>query len=229
MNAEEVPSLAIAVNRWLSYQLLCGREALLSEAYLGQPIAEYLIHKHSGEFATEVDHPVLNAPGPGRPRQIDYVLHTKSKGAIESAIECKWVSERPYDKQRIVNDILRLESVRVHGRHVRRYFIVAGLKKDFGPNFKNLNVNAVGKRTPFTKNFLSFSMSSATVKVRVRGCKPRFQAFYKDFERGFNAQIPISFSTTLLSYRTADEISVYIWQVASVSNRQTLSPAAAWP
>lgn len=229
MNAAEVPKLAIAINRWLSYQLLCGREALLSEAYLGQPIAEYLVHKHSGEFATEIDHPVLNAPNPGRPRQIDYVLHTRDAGLIESAIECKWVANRPYDKQRIVNDMLRLECVRVPGRHVKRYFIVAGLKADFDPNFKNLNVNIGGSRTAFTKNFLSFSKKSANVKIQVRGCASRFQSFFKEFERSFNAQLPISFSTTLLSYRTADEISVCIWQISSVKNRRIFSPTKIWP
>jgi hypothetical protein len=229
VNAAEVPSLAIAVNRWLSYQLLCGREALLSEAYLGHPIAEYLIHKHSGEFATEIDHPVLNAPGPGRPRQIDYVLHTKNAGVIESAIECKWVSERPYDKQRIVNDILRLECVRVPGRHVKRYFIVAGLKKHFDPNFKDLNVNTGGARAPFTKEYLSFSKRNPDAKVKARACRDRFQSFYKDFERGFNAEVPISFETKCLSYRTADEISVCVWQISSVKNRQTFSPATQWP
>jgi hypothetical protein len=229
MNAAAVPNLAIAVNRWLSYQLLCGRGALLSEGYLGHPIAEYLIHKHSGHFATEIDHPDLKSPRPGRPRQIDYALRTRNSGDIESAIECKWVSERPYDKQRIVNDILRLECVRDPRRHVKRYFIVAGLRKHFDANFKDLSVNTGGARAPFTKEYLSFSKSSPDTRIEARKCLDRFQSFYREFARDFNAEVPTTFNTKCLSYRTADEISVYIWQISSAKNRQTFSPAAEWP
>lgn len=120
MDRSEIASVAQAVNRWLSYQVICGRSPLLSEAYLGHPVAEYFIHKHSGVFEAEVDHPAFaNAPR-GRPRQIDYVLRTRHSGAIDVAIECKWIAERPYDKQRILNDILRLECVRVTAHVLKR-------------------------------------------------------------------------------------------------------------
>ncbi len=223
MNPAEIPSLAKAVNRWLSYQLLCGREPLLSEAYLGHPIAEYLIHKHSGEFATEVDHPVLKKPGPGRPRQIDYALLTKNKGVIESAIECKWISGYAYDKQRIVNDILRLECVRIPKRNVRRYFIVAGLERDFELNFKSLRINAGASRTIFTTEFLSFSMKNPKKKIQVRNCADELEGFYRDFELSFKAAVPLSFYTKLINYRRADNIFVYIWEVSSSKNRGTHS------
>jgi hypothetical protein len=88
MNAALIPELAKAINRWLAYQLTCGRGALLSEAYLAQPTAEFLLHHHKGEFITEFNHPVLTSPKPGRPRQIDYVLKTVGKKKLE-AIECK--------------------------------------------------------------------------------------------------------------------------------------------
>jgi hypothetical protein len=113
MDRSEIPKIAKAVNRWLSYQIFCGRETLLSEAYLGHPVAEYLIHRHSGELETEVNHPILKRAGGGRPRQIDYVLKTRNKADIEAAIECKWIAGTIYDKQRIVNDLLRLECIRV--------------------------------------------------------------------------------------------------------------------
>ena len=114
---------------------------LLSKSYLGQPVAEYLIHRHSGELKTEVDHPVLQTPGHGRPRQIDYALLTRDKTYIEVAIECKWIAETPYSKQRIINDLLRLECIRVERRQVKRFLLIAGLKEQVrtqlqGPRYK---------------------------------------------------------------------------------------------
>jgi hypothetical protein len=107
--------------------------------------------------------------------------------------------------------------------------VVAGLKSDFDKNFKNLSVISSHRHAPFTRAFLSFSTKSAITTIQVKGCTARFRSFYKDFEHGFNAFVPISFTTKLLSYRTADEISVCVWQVSSSKNRQTISPVVEWP
>jgi hypothetical protein len=229
MNPAQVPNLAKAINRWLSYQLLCGRGALLSEAYLGQPTAEFLIHHHPGPFDTEMNHPVLNNPGPGRPRQIDYVLLTPQTSILDTAIECKWIAEGPYDKQRILNDLLRLECIRVPGSNVKRYFVVAGLKEDFDNNFKGLSVNEGRRRADFTHQLLSFVKSSPRKSIAVRGCSARFQQFYRNFSRAFNAEVPVSFQTELLDLRTNDGISVGIWKVASVPHRGHFAPSEQWP
>lgn len=228
MNAAEIPDLAIAINRWLSYQRLCGREALLSEAYLGHPLAEYLIHRHPGEFRTEIDHPVLNSPGPGRPKQIDYALLDPETKIIESAIECKWISKKPYDKQRILNDILRLECVKVKDSYVKRYFVVAGLREHFDNNFKNLKVNASGGRESFTRNLLSFSRKNPEKLVSVISSTKRFHQFYIDFQKEFKSPLPNRFKTKFIGYRTADDISVGIWRIVSFRNRSSFSTAAKW-
>ena len=208
-------------------RILCGREALLSEAYLGHPVAEYLVHKHSGQFAAEVDHPVLCEAGPGRTKQIDYALLTRDAEAIEVAIECKWISITPYDKQRIVNDILRLECVRAPGRHVKRFLLVAGRKEDFERNFRDLKVNVGGARRAFTTHFLSQKHREIKT-IRADTCEDRFQEYYTSFSSSFNSDVPKSFKTRLVGRRTVDKISVYIWQISSVRNRRTFSPQDAW-
>jgi predicted HicB family RNase H-like nuclease len=228
MDVSELPNIAKAVNRWLSYQILCGREALLSESYLGHLVAEYLIHKHSGQFEAEVDHPVLNQPRPGRPKQIDYVLRTRDNHVMEMAIECKWISGTPYDRQRILNDILRLECVRVPDRHVKRFLLVAGSEEDFEKNFRGLKVNVGGKRAAFTTTFLPFLQKAGDVVISSYDCQERFREFYKSFSSSFNAGVPKSFKTRLVGKRTADEISVCIWQISSVSHRATFSPEVEW-
>jgi hypothetical protein len=228
MDVSELPNIAKAVNRWLSYQILCGREALLSESYLGHPVAEYLIHKHSGQFEAEADHPVLKQPGAGRPKQIDYVLRTRDKNAIEVAIECKWISDTPYDKQRIINDILRLECVKIPSRNVKRFLIVAGEHKNFEKNFRNLKVNLGGTQTDFTKKFLPFSKETGGMLIKAAHCEERFREFYNTFSLSFNSPVPKSFKTHLVGSHSEDEMPVYIWQISSVSKRMTFFPGVAW-
>jgi hypothetical protein len=61
---EKIHGLVEAVHHWLSFQILCGREALLSESYLNQPTGEYLLHAAgSSHLKTEHDHPILNTQG----------------------------------------------------------------------------------------------------------------------------------------------------------------------
>ena len=134
MTEAQVKNLAKAVGRWLAFQVLCGRDVLLSESYLSQPLAEFLLHHHSGTLATERRHPGLQRGGRGRPRQVDFVLLSRDAEAAEAVIEAKWVTDRPYPKQAVVDDLLRLECFREGGRHVRRYFLVAGKNVTFEPD-----------------------------------------------------------------------------------------------
>lgn len=228
MNPKEISNLSKAVNRWLSFQLHCGRESLLSEAYLCQPVAEFLIHHHSGSFETEFDHPVLQTPGPGRPRQIDYALLTRDSRALELAIECKWISEKPYDKQRILNDLLRLECVRTPGRHVKRYLLIGGRKVDFANNFRNLAVNDSGSRSWFVRHFLSGSLKSPEKLINVEHTPKRFQAFYRNFAKSFNSEVPKRFSTVLISSTRVDDVVVFLWEIRSSKNRRIFDPAVEW-
>lgn len=225
MTKDEVSKISIAVNRWLSYQLLCGRDSLLSEAYLGQPIAEYCIHKHGGSFQTEINHPTLKNVGPGRPRQIDYVLLTPHSRKIQTALECKWIAETQYDKQRILNDALRLECVRVVGQATYRYLIVAGLKDHFDKNFKNLKFK---DKSSFAREIFSFSRSAPMRKIQVTSCGSHFAALYKNFCASYKSDIPKGFCTELVGYRTADNISVAVWKIMSNKNRASFKPTKTW-
>ena len=44
MKPEKIHGLVEALHHWLSFQILYGREELLSESYLNQPTGEYLLH-----------------------------------------------------------------------------------------------------------------------------------------------------------------------------------------
>ena len=130
MKPEKIHGLVEAVHHWLSFQILCGREALLSESYLNQPTGEYLLHAAgSSHLKTEHDHPILNTQGKrGRPRQIDFCLLSRDSQLLTTAIELKWVTQASIDKQRIIDDLLRLECLLAErkGQHIYRYLIVAG-------------------------------------------------------------------------------------------------------
>ena len=156
------------------------------------------------------------------------MLRTRDTEDLAVAIECKWVSGKPYDKQRIVNDILRLECVRVVGRHVKRYFLVAGLSEDFGKNFSRLTVNVGKARATFTKHFLSFSVKYPNCTVEARSGPVHFRRYYAAFADDFNATVPKALKTSLVGKRTADGITVCIWQISSSPNRAPFLPLKQW-
>jgi len=108
MKPEKIKGLVDALHHWISFQILCGRKALLSESYLNQPTGEYLLHAAgSSHLRTERNHPILNKPGKkGRPRQIDFCLLSRDKKQLTTAIELKWIAESAMYKQRIIDDLL---------------------------------------------------------------------------------------------------------------------------
>jgi hypothetical protein len=223
----EFKKLSKAVNRWLSFQILCGREMLLSEGYLCQPIAEFLLQHHNGTLQTEYVHPQLNQGQRGRPRQVDFVLLSPETEAVDVAIECKWIAWRQYSKQAIVDDLLRLECVRQEGRHVRRYFLVAGRKAQFMENFADVEMNAVGQRQPFATHLLAFDTEDRDVSVEVLKCEGFRRKYYKEFGDSYSVQLPRGFHTRLISKRDHDSIAVYLWKVESRRNRRTFDPDEA--
>ena len=226
MTDAEFRNMAKGVNRWLSFQMLCGREMLLSEGYLCQPLAEFLLQHHNGALATEFAHPQLNQGGRGRPRQVDFVLLSPETNAVDCAIESKWIANRQYSKQAIIDDLLRLECFRQEGRHVRRYFLVAGKHAHFTENFQNVEMNAGGPRQPFANHLLSFDTDDRNRSVEILGCDDFRRRYYKDFSKAYGAQLPRGLHTSLLSKRDHDHIDVYLWKVESRTNRRTFDPAA---
>ena len=221
MTDAEFKRMAKAVNRWLSFQILCGREMLLSESYLCQPLAEYLLQHHNGALDTEFGHPQLTQGGRGRPRQVDFVLLTPEAGDVCAAIESKWVADRPYSKQAIVDDLLRLECFRQEGRHVQRYFLAAGRKTSFMANFATVEMNAGGQRQPFADHLLSFDTANKDRAVEVMNCDTYRRRYYKDFAMAYSTHLPRGFHTSLMSLEDNDDISVCLWKVESRRNRRT--------
>lgn len=227
MKPEVVEGLASAVNHWLTFQKLCGRMPLMSEHYLSQPIGEYLLYHHDGEVDAEVDHPNFNPDDrKGRPRQIDFCLFSKEKRRLTTAFELKWVGATPTDKQRVVDDILRLEALRIpEGQHVLRYFVIAGETSNYGENFQEAEANTNdGGRIPFFDRFFSFSSDTAkTVKIESLP-EPQKSACYR-FAKKYETKLPRTFTTTLVYNRkTRDNFKVGIWRISSAKNRALYKP-----
>jgi hypothetical protein len=226
MTDADLRRMAKAVNRWLSFQVLCGRQTLFSESYLCQPLAEFLLHHHNGQLETEFVHPQLNHGRRGRPRQVDFVLLSPQTNAVDTVIESKWIADRQYSKQAIVDDLLRLECFRQEGRHVRRYFLVAGKHAHFNENFATTEMNADGARHPFARHLLSFDIGARDRDIKILKCEAFRRSYYKDFSRAYSVEIPRGFHTSLLSARHNDRIDVFLWKVESRRNRRTFDPAA---
>lgn len=229
MNTKQVSDLGAAVLHWLCFQNLCGRTSLMSEHYLSQPIGEYLLHHHSGSLEAETNHPNLNnVKRRGRPRQIDFCLIGREKKQITASFELKWVGELAIDKQRVIDDLLRLEVLRNKGnQHVYRYFLVAGKTDDFDKNFKNslVNLGSGSKRTNFFQGFLDFSNINEK-KVIVKSLNEIQSEVCKEFSIYYDSPCPRRFITQKVYGASMNEFSLYIWRVKSVRRRTTID---VWP
>lgn len=225
MDIGRVNDLGSTVLHWLCFQSLCGRRTLMSEHYLSQPIGEYLLHHHSGPLDSEVDHPNLNPAGRrGRPRQIDFCLFSRETNRLTAAFELKWVGDGAFDKQRVIDDLLRLEALRnVESQHVFRYFLVAGETNHFKNNFQKskANLGAGGGRVDFFLEFLDFSTNNQkTIDVNSLSA-PQLEAC-NEFSSYYQSQCPRRFITERVHATSMNGFTVYIWRIRSVKNRTTL-------
>ena len=142
MNDEDIKKLSKALLAWLSFQMLCGRKAILSESYLAQPITEFLTPLFPNRIDAEWTSPQYKLKARGRPRQLDYVLLSRDDKHPTTAIEAKWISDSPIGKQHFVDDVMRLEMLRLTAneklRHTRRLFLLhASLLKISEGSLKN--------------------------------------------------------------------------------------------
>lgn len=227
MTPQQERQLVRAVRYWLSFQYVCGRDALFSEGYLDQPIGEYLMGHYGARVSPEHNHPALHANTPGRPRQIDFVALSKDRKRIEFAIEAKWITDTPYPRQAIMDDLLRLECVRdPSGQHVARYFLVAGTKQHVKTNFTLLEYNDA-RRYGFTKTLLSFQRESSERAVEVFDAPGGLRKFYRKFHKHYDVEMPQRFKTTLVCRSTGD-VCAYLWKISSNRNRATFVPDEDW-
>lgn len=197
----------------------------MSEHYLSQPIGEYLLHHHSGSLDSEVDHPNLNPTGRrGRPRQIDFCLHSRETGRLTAAFELKWVGDGTFDKQRVVDDLLRLEVLRnAEAQHVYRYFLVAGKTNNFTDQFQNSqsNVGGGGGRVDFFPEFLEFGNNNDKTIVVQNLSAPQLAAC-NEFSAYYQSECPRRFITQRVCGVNMNDFSVYVWRIRSVKSRKTL-------
>jgi hypothetical protein len=225
---DKIYGLGEALQHWLSFQILCGREALLSESYLNQPTGEYLLHAAgSSHLMTEYCQPILNKPGKkGGPRQIDFCLLSRDSQQLTTAIELKLIAKSTLYKQRIIDDLLRLESLLKEntGQHIFRYLIVAGQPNDLKENLFESMMNSVRGRTSFIQGILGTEQNEL-VKVRYDALAKEQRALFQNFEKKYEAPIPKSFATSLVYGNQNKDIGVYCWRILGSKNRRIVDRA----
>jgi hypothetical protein len=216
------------VNFWLEYQILCNRKMLLSESYLAQPIGEYLRTIFSGEIEAEWNYPNIEREGArqGRPRQVDYALFGKNKNNPLTAIEAKWITENSRkEKQRFVDDILRLECIRSTTSTMTRYFIIAGIAKDID-GFLADDMNKGNGRINFISKFLPVKTTILRpVNFEVENCPDYCRRFFKTFYNDYKIDLPKKYQAALVyDGEEGGNIRVLIWKIQSVSKRSSFKP-----
>ena len=123
-------NLAEAVVHWTSYELLCDRQMLLSEAGLRLPIGQFLQGSQRHKVVPEQRHPGQTGKNPKR---FDYCLKRNTGDTIVHAIESKWIGKkaRPVLVDEIFDDIYRLASLRWpgQGEPCEKWLVLAGVQK----------------------------------------------------------------------------------------------------
>ena len=225
MKPEKIRGLGEALHHWLSFQILCGREALLGESYLNQPTGEYLLNAAgSSHLKTEHSHPILNRQGKrGRPRQIDFCLLSRDAEQLTTAIELKWITQSPLDKQRIIDDLLRLECLLPErkGQHIYRYLIVAGRTDDLREKFFNASMNSKTRRFRFIDGILG-TVKDDTVRISYVDLEAGQRGLFDKFEEAYGSRIPKRFLTVLVYGQESKDVGVYCWRIRCSENRQVV-------
>lgn len=220
-----------ATAAWLDYQVICGRRMLLGESYLAQPIGEVLRVEHNGDVHAEFNHPIITSPSRGRPRQVDYVLRGPNAGTLVAGLEVKWADDTALSKQRIVDDLLRLECFKhspAHNQSAHRYFLIAGSKSNIKANFLDLSSNGGGGRTPFLTHFLD-PTSTIWKSVDVQALPAFLRKYFKSFEATYRVQSPKGFRTRLVKDQESTDFRAMLWRVDSgQGQRATFSATALW-
>lgn len=224
--------LAKALRCWLDFQIHCGRSTLLSEAYLTQPLGEFLLAHYSGYLEREDDHPQFKTAKKGRSRQIDFVLKSKEQKFLDFAIECKWSGSNPPERQGIVDDVMRLECLRRPEGQTgssSRFFILAG-RKPAMEKFLNGRINKTGlnPHPKFLNGFLPSSCTTLWQKFRVKECDLHYQPFFEDFATAYKTEPPRSYYARMVADESGDHVRVLVWKIGSVHKRKTFSPKEQW-
>ena len=224
MKPEKIRGLCEALHHWLSFQILCGREALLGESYLNQPTGEYLLNAAgSSHLKTEHSHPILNREQKrGRPRQIDFCLLSRDSKQLTTAIELKWITQSSV-KQRIIDDLLRLECLLPEhkGQHIYRYLVVAGRTNDLRGKFFETEMNIGNGRMIFIDGVLG-TATNQTVKVTYKDLGAEQKALFDKFAANYQSPVPKRFLTTLVHGQESEDIGVYCWRIQSSKNRKVI-------
>jgi hypothetical protein len=158
-----VPNLARAVVSWLEFETLCGRERLLPEASMAQPIGAFLLAHSDHDLLPEEPHPSL--PKVKHPPQLDFGIRRPDK-SFSLALETKWVNDKREIKQELLDDLLRLELVHTQDRQVDRLLLVAGIKRHLDKRIFSARLGKGVNATPFADGILPNAIGPwATVEL----------------------------------------------------------------
>lgn len=236
MTPKQFEGLGQVTVNWLDYQIGCGRGPLLCEHSLAQPTGEFLLGRHPGAIESEYSYRNHGKDGQkkrGRPRQIDYALFSRDTQDLIVALEVKWAGSTLPTTQGLVNDVMRLESIRSvpkekeeegKARPVDRYFMLAGTKarvdKMLGSDTDKGNSIAPAK---IIDTLLPRDKEPKTIDIE--NIEDRFQRFFRGFARDYKVDLPKKIRVSLITDSSGTRARVLVWRILSVGRRTEFSPS----
>ena len=229
--AYRLRSLVEAVGAWLFFEDKCMRQSLFSERYLTAGVGQFLLARYGDRTRTEYPHPVL-APlrtGRGDVPRIDFVV-VEPEGALQIAVETKWLSESAQGGLGILRDMVRLEMLAATG--VASSLIVAGTQRQFNQLFarREFQPHPDHERSrdllPHDHNNQRVLRLDPAPKFRGRFIERALKPFHgTPVPRAFSVTRALPFPREIPSYQYV----VYGWHVNAFSDgeRETFDPGAA--
>lgn len=225
----DLRQLCRAIYHWLQYQNLCGRSELFSEAYLSQPIGEFLLSINFEHFQPEYAYPKAYQAGARRQRSMDFAAFKKSSGGgqkiLNHAFEVKFVSGKRDFTQEIYDDLYRLVWFQPNREpeQCQRWLIAAGIsKKLLSDQFLKKKVQEKPgrgqKQVEAFKGLLSTDLNNHTRTKQVHGAHGAIRKCWVSAAKALaQDRIPDQITTRLAARwpirpRTTD-LSCMVWEI----------------
>jgi len=203
MNDKDIYKAAKGIEYWFRFYQIVGKIGLLNEDSIKHPLVEYLIADGDDSLKNiklEDNHPVFTS------REVDLISKEseKIKYCIEFKLAGKFTMEYR-ERQRILDDIIRLYYVNKEHENANSYLIVAGKTKDFITEFRSVYNRTPGKKgrpkkktedTPqpelidpfgfFSEKWLSFNMAKPEVIINIsKPIDATYEGHYNNFKRSY--------------------------------------------
>jgi hypothetical protein len=158
-------------------------------------------------------------------------LRGRNTDRLVAGLEVKWIGAAPISKQRLVDDLLRLECLKdspSYRQSAHRFFLVAGSLRNMKSMFLGLQSNSGNGRVVFLSHLLG-TKTDGWHEINVRSVPPFLRKYFISYEQSYRVKVPSLFRTRLIRTVSSTGFQAMLWRVDSGAGRRgTFSATSRW-